>query len=84
GEDYKDPKIFRSRTDRLTNFFRLVSLMIRSIFKRTPGTETTGDILEFLEPATIELQAEGEYRVFKDIKKIEIRKAEKCLKVIEN
>ena len=84
GEDYKDPKIFHSRTDRLTNFFRLVSLMIRSIFKRTPGTETTGDVIEFLGPATIELQAEGEYHVFKDIKKIEIRKAEKCLKVIEN
>lgn len=84
GEDYRKPKIFRSETDRLTNFFRLFKLMAKSILKRVPGSETTGDTLEFLEPATIEIQAEGEYRVFKNIKKVEIRKTETCLKVIEN
>ena len=58
--------------------------MLKSIFFRIPGSETTDDILEFTQPATVELQAEGEYRIFKNIKKIEIRKSDQCLKVIEN
>ncbi len=84
GEDYLKPKTFRSETDRLTNFWRLFRLMFLSIFVRVPGAETKGDVLEFVEPATVEIQAEGEYRVFRDVKKIEIRKAEKWLKVVQN
>lgn len=81
GEDYFDVKIFRSETGELANFWNLFVLMAKSILVRTPGQETRGDVLEFLEPARIELQAEGEYKVFTDVKKIEIRKAEKCLTV---
>ena len=84
GNDYLDPHKFRSMTDRLTNFWRLFKLMVAAILVRTPGTETTGDILEFTKPATVELQAEGEYQVFKNIKTIEIKKGTKCLKVIHN
>lgn len=84
GEDYRDPKCFRHETDRLTNFYRLMKLMCRSVFSRIPGTATDGDLIEFLNPATVMLQAEGESHLFKDIKKIEIRKGNKCLKVIEN
>ncbi|MBQ2660539.1 acylglycerol kinase family protein [Candidatus Saccharibacteria bacterium] len=84
GEDYRKPKVFRSQTDRLASFWRLFKLMLKSIFFRIPGSETTDDILEFTQPATVELQAEGEYRIFKNIKKIEIRKSDQCLKVIEN
>lgn len=83
GDDYRKPKVFRSETDRLTKFWRLFKLMVKSIFVRVPGAETKGDSLEFMKPATVELQAEGEYRVLENIKKIEVRKAEKCLKVIE-
>lgn len=83
-EDYKDPKIFHSETDRLTNLWRLVKLMIRSIFFCVPGKETTKDIIEFLEPATVEIQTEGEWKKFENIKKIEVRKGKKCLKVIGN
>lgn len=83
GEDYKNPVIFRSETDRLTSFWRLSKLLFKSVFFRIPGTETKKDILEFLEPATVELQAEGEYQVFQNINKIEIRKSKKCLKVIK-
>ena len=84
GEDYKNPKVFRSETDRLTNFRRLFKLMLKSLFFRIPGSETKGDVLEFLEPATVELQAEGEYKTFENIKKIEVRKSKKCLKVVAN
>ena len=83
-DDYHDPKFFRSETDRLTNFFRLFKLMSKSILSRIPGSPTTGDTLEFTEPSTITLQAEGESETFKNVKKIEIKKGDVCLKVIEN
>lgn len=82
GEDYKNPKTFRSKTDRLIKLCCLFRVMFKSIFFRVPGSDTKGDTLEFIAPATVELQAEGEYRVFKDIKKIEVRKGNKCLKTI--
>ena len=85
GEDYMKPKIFRHETDRLaTSFPRLAKLMLKSIFHRIPGTDTTGDILEFINPATFTLQAEGESKRFENVNKVEIRKATKCIKVIQN
>ncbi len=84
GEDYLKPKKFRSMARKLTSFPKLFDLMVRSIFDRVPGNETGGDILEFLAPATVEIQAEGEYKMFHDIRKIEIRKDGKCLKIIQN
>ena len=79
---YQNPHIFLHETDRLTNFWRLSKLITKSIFFRIANTETAYDKIEFLKPATIELQAEGEYQVFKDIKKIEIKKGDKFIKVI--
>ena len=79
---YQNPHTFLHETDRLTNFWRLSKLITKSIFFRIANTETTHDKIEFLEPATIELQAEGEYKVFKNIKQIEIKKSDKFIKVI--
>lgn len=80
-EDYLSCQYFHSTTGRLTNLLRLSSLMAKSVCLKVPGTTTSKDIIEFTQPATVELQAEGEYRIFKDINQIEIRKAAKCLKV---
>lgn len=82
GDDWLDSKRFRSETDRLANFWRLFKLMSKSILARVPGSETTGDVLEFVEPSRVEVQAEGESLVFDKVQKIEIRKGAKCLKVI--
>ena len=82
GEDFKKPKVFRSKALKTVSFPRLTSLMLKSILFRTPGDETKGDTLEFKEKATVELQAEGEYQIFQDVKTIEIKKGTKCLKVI--
>ena len=84
GDDFLRPHHFRHETDRLTSFPRLAKLMIKSIFYRIPGTDTTGDILEFTNPSIVELQAEGEHTALKNIKKIEIKKGTKCLEVITN
>lgn len=84
GEDYRDPKYFRHKIDHLTNIHRLIKLMFKSVISRIPGSATDGDTLEFVNPSTVALQAEGEGKVFENIKIIEIRKSKKCLKVIEN
>lgn len=84
GDDWQDSKVFRSETDRLTSFWRLFKLMIKSMLVRIPGGETKGDTLEFLEPGRVKIQAEGESLVFENMKKIEIRKAEKWVRVIMN
>ena len=84
GKDYLDKRKFREEVERLPSLWRLAKLMCKSILIRIPGKETDGDVLEFMEPATVELQAEGEHRAFKNIKRIEIRKGDKWLKVITN
>lgn len=83
-EDYRDPIFFRSETDRLTSFYRLFKLMLKSIIFRIPGSSTKGDVLEFVKPSTITLQAEGESETINNVKTIEIKKGGVCLKVIEN
>ena len=84
GEDYRDPKYFRYEVDKLTSFYRLSKLMAKSILSRVPGTATEDSVLEFTNPATVMLQAEGESTKFEGISRIEIRKSEKCLKMIES
>lgn len=75
-------KKFRHMTGELVSFWRLTVLMVRSILKKVPGRDTTGDVLEFVKPSTVEVQAEGEYQIFSGISKIEVKKSEKPLKVI--
>lgn len=82
GRDYLKPRVFRSAAYRLTSLPRLVVLMVRSILYRTPGTETTCDRIEFTAPATIELQAEGEYHTFHNIHTITVEKPDQHIKVI--
>ena len=82
ADDWKKPYIFRSTALKTISFPRLFILMTKSILHRTPGTDTKGDLLEFKDKATVELQAEGEYQIFENIKNIEVKKGSKCLKVI--
>ncbi|MBQ9180611.1 acylglycerol kinase family protein [Candidatus Saccharibacteria bacterium] len=82
GDDFLRPRVFRSAAYRLTSFPSLFVLMAQSILRRTPGTETSGDHLEFKKPATVELQAEGEYRTFERVREIDIYKAPRPLRVI--
>lgn len=84
GTWFTDKKVFRREVGKLANFWNLFVLMAKSILVRVPGKEITKDEIEFVNPATVEIQAEGEYKVLENISKIEIRKAEKCLKVITN
>lgn len=76
-------EVFASATAELGKFGNLVSLMTKSILRQTPVVETEGDVLEFLEPGSVELHSEGEYERMENVKKIEVRKAGKCLKVVK-
>lgn len=82
GDWYLDKSEFLHMTGKLANLWNLSVLMIRSIFKQVPGEMTKGDVIEFTKLATVELQAEGEYKVFSGIKKIEIKKSEQALKIV--
>lgn len=78
-----EPTIFRRKVSKLTSFVRLVGFMSRSILCRVPGeVVTVEDQLEFLTPATVEIQSEGEYKIFEQISKIEIIKSKKYIKVV--
>ena len=82
NDSFLTAKKFRHMTGKLVNFWHLTVLMTRSILKKVPGRDTNGDVLEFVKPSTVEVQAEGEYQIFTNISKIEVKKSDKPLKVI--
>ena len=79
GEWFKRPDAFLSSTAQLTKFWKLVSFMLRSMFKRVPGAESDYDCLGFKKPANIMVQAEGEYMKMTSVKTLEVRKAKRSI-----
>lgn len=82
GKYYRKPAEFRSTVVRLSSFWRLLGFMMRSVLLRVPGKRTRGDIIKFKQRANVMIQAEGEYEMLEGVKKIEVRKAKKSLKVV--
>ena len=72
---------FRSKVGRLSNFFGLSRMVGPSVVARVPGKESKGDVLEFESQAEVMIQGEGEYKRIK-VKKIEVRKAERWIRVV--
>ena len=79
---YLEKKTFRSGVAELGGLGGLIWFMLRSIAFRIPGRKTTGDVIRFAEPSTVEIHAEGEYQKLINVKKIRVKKAGKALKVI--
>jgi len=73
---------FLSATGRMTKFWPLVVMMMRSIFKQVPGTESSYDRLVFEKPARMMFKAEGEYKMIDDVLMVEIKKSTKPLLAI--
>ncbi len=67
-------EVFGLGSFRLKWSLPLFSFMIKSMFKRVPVQESKEMRLEFEEPATITIQAEGEYQTLDGVKKIRIEK----------
>lgn len=78
-----EPAAFSRKIGKLTSFVRLVWFMGRSILFRVPGEIVqNSDTIEFLAPATVEIQSEGEYKIFEQTKKIELIKNKRYIKVV--
>ena len=75
GKYFENQQKFLSNTARLGSFSRLMAFMVKSIIRGIGGKTTANDVLEFAEPANIELQIEGEYQHFRQVFKIEVEKS---------
>lgn len=84
GKWFLDQKEFQGGVQNLRGFWQLAWFMARSILVRVPGRATQCDVLDFVRPATVMIQAEGEYKRFSDVNKIEVRKAARAVRVVMN
>lgn len=75
GKWYEERENFLSYHGKMTKFFKLIRMMMKSMFKRVPGMESDYDRLVFEKPAKVMLQAEGEYKMLENVETIEVRKA---------
>lgn len=83
GRWYRRKQEFRSGVMRLGKLRGMIWFMLRSVFGRIPGKKTTRDIIKFKQPSEVEIHAEGEHERLKNVRKIEIKKAKRPLKVVK-
>lgn len=83
GRYYRRGKWFRSAMANNRGIFGLMKFMIRSIFWQIPGARTEKDIIRFREPSAVTLHAEGESERIEEVKKVEVMKSKRPLKVIK-
>lgn len=83
GDWYLSAKEFGRATGKLRSFWRLFKLMARSILRQIPVMVVERDVLEFDKPGEFEVQAEGEYQRLVGVKKIEVKKAGRSMKVVK-
>lgn len=79
---YRKPDTFKSTTARLGNLGGLLWFMLRSVSWRIPTKKTQGDLLKFNEASEVEIQAEGEYQRLEKVKKVEVLKSKRSLRVV--
>ncbi len=82
GDYYRGENYFLSNIGCMTKFFKLISMMMRSMFKKVPGIESDYDCLILEKASKIMLQAEGEYKMIDDVKTIEIEKTATPMMVV--
>lgn len=73
---------FLSVTADLKGWWKTVWFMGRAVVWRTPGKVSEGDRLEFINPAGVSVQGEGEVTKFVDVNNIEVGKANKMIRVV--
>ncbi len=82
GDWWQDPEQFGSSVQCLGKFWKMVRFGLKSIRTGVPLAETTGDLIEFMQPSSVEIQVEGEYESLEQVEKILIQKTSQPLKVI--
>jgi hypothetical protein len=79
---YYRGKTFLSETGNLGHWSGLLGVMIPSVAWQIPGRASRGDVLKFPQPATVEVQAEGEYFTLRDLHVLEVRKSARAINMI--
>lgn len=83
GNWYENEWEFGSATGRLGGLFGLLRFMLRSMTKGMLLNLSDGDYVEFLDDKVkVVLQTEGESEAFDNLQKIEVKKAQKALRVV--
>lgn len=82
GKWYLSKEKFGSGVKSLGKFWKMVGFGLRSITLGIKLAESEGDVLEFSEPSEVEIQAEGEYQRLSGVRKIEVRKVKRGMKVV--
>lgn len=84
GGEYYRNRYFLVKTGRMQNIFSIGWFMIRSILFKVPGEKVEGCEFFFKkeDSCTIEIQAEGEYKKFSNVEKIEFRKVKEALQIL--
>ena len=83
GSDwYTKEGTFLSMTGQMTKFRKLVPMMMKSVVKRVPGTESDYDCIVFPKPTKVMIQAEGEYKMISGVRTVEISKVGKPILVV--
>lgn len=79
---YEKPDKFAVGGFYLRKSWPLFKFMRKSIFNKVPLVETEKMEVEFLEPAKFMIQAEGEYEMLEEVRKVEVEKGP-AVKVIQ-
>ncbi len=82
GKYYENENYFLSNIGCMTKFFKLIPMMLKSMFAKVSGIESDYDCLILDKESKIMLQAEGEYKMISGVKKIEIEKTAKPMMVV--
>ena len=83
GNWCENEREFASAAGRLGGLFGLLRFMLRSMTKEMPLNSTDSDYVEFLDDrAKVVLQTEGESETFEKLQKIEVKKAQKTLRIV--
>lgn len=82
GGWWREPKVFGSAVRRLGGFWKMVRFGLKSVIMRVSLRETEGDMIEFVEASTVEIQAEGEFQRLEGVRKVEVTKSKRGLKVV--
>ncbi len=82
GKYCQDKDMFLSATGKMNRFWHLAVYMLRSIFRKIPGTESDYDCLVFRKPSKMMFQAEGEYKMIDQVQMVEVKKSERALLAI--
>lgn len=73
---------FGSGSYRLGKFWKMTKFGLMAVKKGLPLDETRGDVIEFDEPAAVTMQIEGEGRRMEGVRKVEVKKADRVIKVV--